>query len=243
MADERPRTISRRQLLQSAGAASAAAAAGSVGLSASPEAASAAHTEQSPGTPTPRVTYEYLTADEAELLEAIADHLIPSDEHGPGAREARAVAYIDRALGGALAGSHDAYRSGLAAFDRYCRSSRGAPFLELSQRDQVSALIDVEIGAATGAAAGFTGSSAAFFQMVRGHVLQGTFGDPYYGGNADFVGWDLLGYPGVRTRVTSADQRRLEAGELEPNHRSAYDWDMFNKASARVTRAEAKHGD
>ena len=242
MADERPRTISRRKLLQSAGAAGAAAAAGTVGLSASPEPA-APLAEQSAAAVTPRVTYEYLTADEAELLEAIADRLIPSDEHGPGAREARAVAYIDRALGGALAGSHDAYRLGLAAFDRYCRASRGDSFLELQQRDQVSALIDVEIGAATGAEAGFTGSSAAFFGMVRRHVLQGTFGDPYYGGNADFVGWDLLGYPGVRTRVTSADQRRLEAGELEPNHRSAYDWDMFNKASARVSRAEAKHGD
>ena len=35
--------------------------------------------------------------------------------------------------------------------------------------------------------------------MVRTHTLQGTFGDPYYGGNANFVGWDLIGYPGVRT--------------------------------------------
>ena len=32
-------------------------------------------------------------------------------------------------------------------------------------------------------------------------------GDPYYGGNANFVGWDLIGYPGVRRRVTPADQR------------------------------------
>ncbi len=243
MADEAPHTISRRALLRRAGAASVAAAAGSVGLSASPGPAPVPLAEQSPAAAAPQPTYEYLTAEEAELLEAIADHLIPSDEHGPGAREARAVVYIDRALGGALSRSHDDYRSGLAAFDRYCRASRGAPFLELSHRDQVSALIDVEIGAATGAATGFVGSSAAFFGMVRGHVLQGTFGDPYYGGNAEFVGWDLLGYPGVRTRVTEADQRRLEAGELRPNHRSAYDWGTFNKASARVTSQETKHGD
>ena len=38
-------------------------------------------------------------------------------------------------------------RAGLAAFDRYCRSSRGAPFRELSHVDQVSSLIDVETGA------------------------------------------------------------------------------------------------
>ena len=242
MADERPHTISRRALLQRAGAAGAAAAAGSVGLSASLEPTPAPLAEQT-AAEAPPPTYQYLTAEEAKLLEAIADQLIPSDEHGPGAREARAVVYIDRALGGALSRSHDAYRSGLAAFDRYCRASRGAPFLQLSHRDQVSALIDVEIGAATGAATGFVGSSAAFFAMVRGHVLQGTFGDPYYGGNADFVGWDLLGYPGVRTRVTEADQRRLEAGELRRNHRSAYDWATFNKASARLTSKETTHGD
>ena len=63
--------------------------------------------------------------------------------------------------------------------------------------------MDVETGSATG----FTGSSGAFFNMVRTHTLQGTFGDPYYGGNANFVGWDLIGYPGIRLNVTAEDQR------------------------------------
>jgi gluconate 2-dehydrogenase gamma chain len=243
MTDKRSRVITRRELLQSAAAASAAAAVGSAGLEAAPGVGAEPSTQE-PATPAPaRETYEHLTADEAELLEAIADHLIPADEHGPGAVEARAAHYIDRALGGALADSHDAYRSGLAAFDRYCRSSRGGAFLELSRRDRISALIDIETGGATGAGAGFVGSSAAFFGMVRSHVLQGTFGDPYYGGNANFVGWDLLGYPGVRTAVTPVDQRRLEADELPPYRRSAYDWDEFNKASVRADRGGQRHGD
>ena len=82
----------------------------------------------------------------------------------------------------------------------------------------------------TGAATGFVGSSGAFFNMVRTHTLQGTFGDPYYGGNANFVGWDLIGYPGIRTSVTAADQR------MNPPpvriHKSAYDYDMFTKAAS-----------
>ena len=44
------------------------------------------------------------------------------------------------------------------------------------------------------------------------HTIQGTFGDPYYGGNANFVGWDLIGYPGVRLavrRTISASTRDL----------------------------------
>ncbi|HJZ78170.1 MAG TPA: gluconate 2-dehydrogenase subunit 3 family protein [Vicinamibacterales bacterium] len=177
-----------------------------------------------------REPLETLTAAEADLLDAIVARLIPTDANGPGATEARAVHYIDRALGGPLASSRQAYTSGLAALDRYARASRGKAFTELAPIDQDSVLIDVETGAATG----FTGSSAAFFALVLNHTHQGTFGDPYYGGNADFVGWDLVGYPGVRTMVTAADQQRLEKGELKSNHKSAYDYDSFTKASGKT---------
>ena len=230
------RVISRRDLLKTAAAAGAAAAIpGHVGVGfaadaveAQPQAAGAV-----PQTAA-REAYEHLTATEADTLEAIVGRLIPNDEHGPGAIEGRAVHFIDRALGGALAGSREAYRAGLEAFDRYCRMSRGKPFIELSEIDQDSVLIDVETGAATGSGAGFAGSSAAFFNLVKGHTWQAMFGDPYYGGNANFIGWDLIGYPGVRTTVTAAEQQQLEQGALAPNHRSAYDNEMFNKATARL---------
>ena len=174
----------------------------------------------------PPPALQQFTAEEGKLMDAIVARLIPTDELGPGATEAHAVTYIDRALGDALKTSKAAYSSGLAALDRYARSSRGAPFTELSAIDQDSVLIDIETGAATG----FTGSSAAFFALVLTHTHQGTFGDPYYGGNANFVGWDLIQYPGVRTMVSAADQQALEKKELKPNHKSAYDYDAFHKA-------------
>jgi hypothetical protein len=74
--------------------------------------------------------------------------------------------------------------------------------------------------------------------MVRTHTLQGTFGDPYYGGNANFVGWDLIGYPGIRLNVTPADQA-LDA-KLTPTHKSAYDNAMFTKAVAKNQEPEAE---
>jgi gluconate 2-dehydrogenase gamma chain len=175
-----------------------------------------------------REPLENLTASEADLLEAIVARLIPTDANGPGATEARAAHYIDRALGGALASSRQAYMAGLAALDRYSRSSRGKPFIELAPIDQDSVLIDVETGAATG----FVGSSAAFFALVLSHTHQGTFGDPYYGGNANFVGWDLIGYPGIRTMVSAADQQTLEKNTLKANHKSAYDYESFTKAAS-----------
>jgi gluconate 2-dehydrogenase gamma chain len=240
---EKSKIISRRDLLRGVGIAGAAAAAGPVSLLSTPDVATAAEPAQAAGAAAPREAFENLTASEADLLEAMVDRLIPSDALGAGAREARAAHYIDRALGGALASSRQAYTSGLAALDRYARASRGKGFLELPASDQDSVLMDVESGAVTPGI--FAGSSAQFFTLVLNHTRQGTFGDPYYGGNANFVGWDLLGYPGVRTMVTPADQKALEASQLKPNHKSAYDFEGFNKATARLEphAGDMKHGD
>jgi gluconate 2-dehydrogenase gamma chain len=240
---EQSRLISRRDLLRGVGVAGAVAAAGPVSVLSTPDAEAAAPAAQAAGNAVPREAFENLTAVEADLLEAMVDRLIPSDALGPGAKEARAAHYIDRGLGGALASSRQAYAAGLAALDRYAHASRGKGFLELSASDQDSVLMDVESGSV--APGIFAGSSAQFFALVLNHTRQGTFGDPYYGGNANFVGWDLLGYPGVRTMVTAADQKALEAGQLKANHKSAYDYDGFTKATARLESqaGDMTHGD
>jgi gluconate 2-dehydrogenase gamma chain len=176
---------------------------------------------------------ETLTAAEAETLEAITTRLIPSDANGPGALEAQAARYIDRALGGALASSRDAYRSGLAAVDGYARMLKGSPFAKLPAADQDAILRDME----GNIAAGFSPDASTFFNLVRAHTIQGTFCDPFYGGNANFVGWDLIGYPGVRLAVAASEQR-LDP-RLMPTHRSAYDYAMFSKK--RPARASVDH--
>ena len=168
-----------------------------------------------------REPLETLTQAEADTLEAITARLIPTDANGPGAAEARAASYIDRALGGALADFHDVYRKGLASVDAYARNSKGAPLAQLAAADQDAVLSDLERNAATG----FAGGSAPFFNLVLAHTVQGTFGDPFYGGNRNFAGWDLIGYPGVRLAVT-AEQQNLDA-KAAPTHMSAYDYTMF----------------
>lgn len=242
MSDEKPHVISRRDLLRNVGLAGAAAVA--VPGFVTPADAAQARTTGTPGATVPgqaaaaaprREALEHLTAAESDLLEAVVDRLIPADAIGPGAKDARVVHYIDRALGSALASSRQAYANGLASLDKYATASRGKGFLALPPHDQDSVLIDVETGGATG----FTGSPAQFFTMVLGHTRQGMFSDPYYGGNANFIGWDLLGYPGVRTNVRPEDQKAYEAGTLQPNHKSAYDSAMFNKAVAKV---DSTHG-
>ena len=44
--------------------------------------------------------------------------------------------------------------------------------------------------------------------------------------------------------VTAADQQLLEHNQLPANHKSAYDFEGFNKATAQVqSREERRHGD
>jgi gluconate 2-dehydrogenase gamma chain len=221
-----PDLISRRALL---GRVSAAGALAALPEMLSPATGSAA---AQPPRPIVREPLETLTPAEADVLEAVAARLIPADATAPGAAEARAAHYIDRALGGALATFRDAYRAGLASLDAYARTSKGAAFAQLSAADQDAVLTVME------------SNDAAFFSTVLAHTLQGTFGDPFYGGNRNFAGWDLIGYPGVRLAVTG-EQQKLDAA-LPPTHMSAYDYSMFSRRKpARADRGTANepHGD
>ena len=218
-----PHDLSRRDLFKTVGAGAAAAVAGA------PLAPSTAVAQAHPAV-AQLEALETLTATEADILEAVCARLIPSDENGSGAAEARAAHYIDRALTGPLRTSRDAYAAGLAAIDVYAQASKGAAFVKLAPRDQDAVLTDMEKNVATG----FMPNAATFFNLVRTHTIQGTFCDPYYGGNANFVGWDLIGYPGLRMAVDAQEQRMSAPKAVR---KSAYEEAMF------APKGSAKGGD
>lgn len=209
--------LSRREMLKRvvvAGAAATLPAPGTAAVAAQP----------------PAESFGTLAAGEGATLRAVVARLIPSDERGPGALEAGAATYIDRALAGPLAGSLEAYRGGLAALDRYARSSQGMHFAALDAADQDALLRNVEANAAPEFGPGAVG----FFNLLLTHTIQGTFSDPAHGGNVDFIGWRMLGYPGVRTVVTP-DLQRID--RMPPERQvSAYDFPAFSAARERRTR-------
>jgi len=215
-----PRNPARREMLKRVGAAGAAGAAAVIPAT---ETASTAHAQPRQAGAPLREALETLTAAESDTLEAICARLIPTDENGPGAAEARAAHYIDRALAGPLANSKPAYVSGLAAVNAWAQSSKGAPFAKLSAQDQDAVLTDLEKNVARN----FRPNSAAFFNMVRTHTIHGTFSDPYYGGNANYVGWDLIGYPGIRMAVAPDEQSMSKPPKVL--RKSAYDEALFSK--------------
>ena len=147
-----------------------------------------------------------LTPSQMKTLAAFIDRLIPHDELGPGAIEAGAQIYIDRVLAGPNANEKAGFIQGLEAVDEYAKRVHGARLAELSadKRDQVlTEMVDTP-----------------FFSRARRLTLEGMFSDPYYGGNKNLAGWDLIRYPGPRPAVAAEDQA-LNV-DVKPYRISAY---------------------
>jgi len=122
-----------------------------------------------------------LTPAEARAMRAFAARIIPSDDGAPGAEEAGAVHFVDRALGTPFFETKlPVIRTGLAELDRRARSlGRAGGFASLSVDLQTAIMKQIEHG--------------DFFAAARMLVLIGTFADPSYGGNRGTVGWTMIG--------------------------------------------------
>jgi gluconate 2-dehydrogenase gamma chain len=156
-----------------------------------------------------------LSSSERRTLEAFLDRLCPKDELGPGAVECGAASYIDRALADALAAEKGAFLEGLSSLETLARQAGGSDFASLPGETRDEIITSME----NGSAAGFP-NARAFFNRARRLMLEGMFSDPYYGGNKEFAGWDLIRYPGPRLAVAPDDQKMNTA--IKPYRVSAY---------------------
>jgi gluconate 2-dehydrogenase gamma chain len=154
-----------------------------------------------------------LTATQRRTTEMLVDRIIPADELGPGALECGAANYIDIQMADYLAPQLSAWVAGLDELDTFSKRTQGAPFADLSadQRDAVLTAITANDGPP---------ALRNFFNTARTYTMQGTFGDPHYGGNTGGKGWDIIRYPGPRA-ATTADMQRMDK-PAEPYRRSAW---------------------
>jgi gluconate 2-dehydrogenase gamma chain len=179
----------------------------------------------------------FFTSDEASLVEAAVDRLIPPDDRGPGGKDAGCAVFIDRQLAGPYGRAEglymkppfmpgaitqgyqlpDApaarYRAGLKALADYVKSSfSGKAFGELSPADQDKVLAGIESGLITLKNV----NGAEFFALLLGNTEEGFFADPIYGGNRDMAGWKLIGFPGARYDYRDWVERHNEKYPLPP---------------------------
>jgi gluconate 2-dehydrogenase gamma chain len=150
--------------------------------------------------------------EQRRVLDAFVSRLIPNDETGPGAVECGVPEYIDRCLADYLAAEKAAFFEGLASLDAFARSSQGVAFAELSAEKQDAVLMAIESNQTPGL--------LGFFNRARRLTLEGMFGDPIYGGNKNFAGWDLIRYPGAKLAAAPEDQTMKTPPK--PYRRSVY---------------------
>ena len=155
----------------------------------------------------------FFNQHDAATVAAFAERIMPGAPGKPGARDAGVLNYIDLALAGAYMDLQDFYRRGLAQLDEYCRTTYHEPFARLRPAQQDAVIRALEEGAATGFV---WPTSQEFFNMVRTHTMEGMFADPVYGGNKDFAGWRLVGFPGAQPVFTPTDMQSRQAFTRTP---------------------------
>jgi hypothetical protein len=143
-------------------------------------AAAAHHAEEVSAVPAPS-GFEFFDAAEAADIEAISAQIMPSGAT-PGAREAHAVYFIDRAMATFVAGQAHDFRAGLGEFRSKFRTSNPAlaSFAQAGPDAQIAYLKTVD--------------RAPFFDSVRTLTLLGMFSSPKYGGNFRGAGWEMMGF-------------------------------------------------
>ncbi len=126
-------------------------------------------------------SFEFFAPQDALEIEAVAAQIIPSDD-APGAREARVIYFIDRALMTFDVDKQLAYTQGLE--DLQQKTLELFPvadgFSSLSSAQQIQLLTGIE--------------HSGFFELVRLHTIMGYLSHPDYGGNHNQAGWKLIGF-------------------------------------------------
>ena len=222
----RRRRIFLKQVAAVVGAAPLAAAAAPVASTDQATSAEAGDSRASDSEALP-TGWLFFNAEEARTADAALARLIPSDDNGPGAREAGVVVFLDRQLAGAWGhGDHfyrkgpflpgtpqqgyqlaftpeEMFRLGFAKLDENAHKLRGAAFADLPSEQQDELLVQAEQGKLDFGPL----PSATFFASLLDAAIEGFFSDPIYGGNRGKIGWKLVGFPGVHASYANDIER------------------------------------
>jgi len=124
--------------------------------------------------------WDFLSDAQALTLAALCDQIVPADDF-PSASKAGVVTYIDRQLARTYKRHRNSYRDGLEQADAISRERFGRDVVALSAPQQVEIVGAIER------------QNRKFFDLLRGHTLEGYYGSPRHGGNRDAQSWRMLG--------------------------------------------------
>ena len=133
---------------------------------------------------------------EWKTVAAVTARIIPTDEE-PGAIEAGCVSFIDKALAHEEAAQKPVYAAGFAGLEAVSKRHFEKSFVDLEPGNQDEILSALASGHAEGWPDGPV-KPEHFFETLRVHTIIGFLAYPAYGGNLDYAGWRVAGYPGTR---------------------------------------------
>ena len=134
----------------------------------------------------------FFTDTEAACVIALAEQIIPADEHGGGATEAGVIHYIDRQLVAVFDYDQVVYQQGIASLQATCLDKHGKRFEMLEPGLQQNICLKMEQNALPGEAWGDL-PQARFFNLVIRHSMQGFYGAPRHGGNRNYMSYQMMG--------------------------------------------------
>jgi gluconate 2-dehydrogenase gamma chain len=157
----------------------------------------------------------FFTADERAFVTAAVDRLLPADELGPGGVAADVPRFIDFQLAGSWGHGYDRYVSGPVKDGPPAQGNQAITSRAALYRTSIAALRTLPAGRnfvnanaegrdaflkslQQGEHEGDQMQGMKFFAALLEDSVSGFRADPSYGGNVSFVGWKLIGYPGVR---------------------------------------------
>lgn len=146
-----------------------------------------------------RVPLRFFTETEALIVAAAASRIFPTDDSGPGAREAGVAIFIDRQLAGPY--GRDRFRYTQPPFEDATPELgyQGSATPRQIYRDGLKGLQGFHLLAPAAQDEALRRiESTHFFSLLRQNTIEGMFCDPMHGGNASMIGWQLIGFPGPR---------------------------------------------
>jgi gluconate 2-dehydrogenase gamma chain len=155
----------------------------------------------------------FFNDEDTRTITALTERLLPGAPGKPGATDAGVTNYIDLALSGPYQYQQYFYRCGLAQLDAHCKQAYGKAFRSLAPEQQDETITALAQGKATEFV---WPTGQAFFTTLRTHTMEGMFADPIYGGNKNFAGWRLVGFPGAQPLYTPEDMQSTQAFTREP---------------------------
>lgn len=130
-----------------------------------------------------KAPFQTFTSDQAALIEALIDCIIPSDAD-PGAKEVGVLYYLDKQLAGPLKRFVPSYESGLLGLQQLCRDATQTDLDQLAFDRRTAFLQSIEKSGPP--------EAQVFFRLLIEQTMQGFYGSPENGGNRDEASWRML---------------------------------------------------